>query len=107
MIYSTFDKDSNTYFYRKSNKAPQVYLSPAYMNDNFVAWEDVYVELPAGSTADGRGEEAKGILTHPKEIEKSQPETEVKILGQQVEVAGLLFFLGRLAWKALFGDKKD
>lgn len=77
------------------------------MNAPFVAWEDVYVELPTDATDSGRGEEAKGILTHPKEIEKSQSESEFRVLGQQVEVAGVLFFLGRLAWKALFGDKKD
>lgn len=106
MIYSTFDKESATYLYRKSNKNPQVFLSPAYLNAPFVAWEDVYISVPDDATTDGRGEEAKGVLTHPKEIEKAQAGGSLTILGERIEILGLLWLAGRIVWAALFGGGK-
>lgn len=106
MIYSTFDKDSATYLYRQSQLAPKVYLSPAYLNEAFVAWEDVYIELPDDVTMKGRGEEAMGILTHPKEIEKTHPAGALTILGERVEILGILWLAGRVVWQALFGGGK-
>jgi hypothetical protein len=103
MIYSTFDKHTNGYLYRKSNKAPQVYLSAAFLNAPFVAWEDVYVETPDDSVADGRGEDARGILTHPKEIEKSHAQSSLTVFGQNLEFWGLALWIGRMAWQAMFG----
>jgi hypothetical protein len=106
MDYSTFDKEGLTYLYRRSQHAPKVYLSPAYLNAPFVAWEDVYIELPNDATTIGRGEEARGVLTHPKEIEKSVAPSSLTILGERVEIFGILWLAGRVVWSALFGGNK-
>jgi len=104
--YSIYDAESGNYLYRKSPQAPEVYLSDAFLRAPLVAWEDIYVELPAEAVADGQGAEPIGILTHPQESRKALPVSRGQRLAQDLEIGAILFFLVRSAWKAFFGHKQ-
>lgn len=103
MIYSVYDKDAKKYLYRKSQDGPQVYLSPAFQNDRFVAWEDVYVEYPPDASEAGQGQEPKGIVCHPNEINRAIKPGRTSLASSDLEWLGVAFFVGRTAWRYLFG----
>lgn len=104
--YSIYDIESNSYLYRQSPAAPEVYVTDAFARAPLVPWEDVYIELPANATGTGQGAQPQGILVHPQESRKSLPVTRGARLTQDIEIGAILFFLVRSAWKAFFGEKQ-
>lgn len=72
MIYSVYDRERKLYYYFSGSSNYSVTVPDHYNTYPFVPWQVVRVELPPGAKIVGTGEEPRGIIAHPTELQRPE-----------------------------------